>query len=80
MLFRSETFRIAEIAVAAYIVLFVSRAEKASTVMGALIVAELTTLLVGVGFSASFQELALGILVIALTSTYGRELKVAAKI
>lgn len=50
------------------------------TVMGALIVAELTTLLVGVGFSASFQELALGILVIALTSTYGRELKVAAKI
>jgi ribose transport system permease protein len=48
--------------------------------MGALIVAELTTLLVGVGFSASFQELALGILVIALTSTYGRELKVAAKI
>jgi ribose transport system permease protein len=50
------------------------------TVMGALIVAELTTLLVGVGFSASFQELALGILVIALTSSYGRELKVAAKI
>jgi ribose transport system permease protein len=50
------------------------------TVMGALIVAELTTLLVGVGFSTSFQELALGILVIALTSTYGRELKVAAKI
>jgi len=50
------------------------------TVMGALIVAELTTLLVGVGFNASFQELALGILVIALTSTYGRELKVAAKI
>ena len=50
------------------------------TVMGALIVAELTTLLVGVGFSASFQELALGILVILLTSTYGRELKVAAKI
>jgi ribose transport system permease protein len=50
------------------------------TVMGALIVAELTTLLVGVGFSASFQELALGILVILLTSSYGRELKVAAKI
>jgi len=50
------------------------------TVMGALIVAELTTLLVGVGFNASFQELALGILVIALTSTYGREIKVAAKI
>ncbi len=50
------------------------------TVMGALIVAELTTLLVGVGFNASFQELALGILVIALTSTYGRELKVAARI
>jgi ribose transport system permease protein len=50
------------------------------TVMGALIVAELTTLLVGVGFNASFQELALGILVIALTSTYGRELKVAAKL
>jgi ribose transport system permease protein len=50
------------------------------TVMGALIVAELTTLLVGVGFSASFQELALGILVILLTSTYGRELKLAAKI
>jgi ribose transport system permease protein len=50
------------------------------TVMGALIVAELTTLLVGVGFNASFQELALGILVILLTSSYGRELKVAAKI
>ena len=50
------------------------------TVMGALIVAELTTLLVGVGFSASFQELALGILVILLTSSYGRELKLAAKI
>jgi ribose transport system permease protein len=50
------------------------------TVLGALIVAELTTLLVGVGFNASFQELALGILVIVLTSSYGRELKVAAKI
>ena len=50
------------------------------TVMGALIVAELTTLLVGVGFNASIQELALGILVILLTSSYGRELKVAAKI
>ena len=50
------------------------------TVLGALIVAELTTLLVGVGFNASFQELALGILVILLTSSYGRELKVAAKI
>jgi ribose transport system permease protein len=50
------------------------------TVMGALIVAELTTLLVGVGFNASFQELALGILVIALCSTYGREIKLAAKI
>jgi len=50
------------------------------TVTGALIVAELTTLLVGVGFNASFQELALGILVILLTSSYGRELKVAAKI
>ncbi len=50
------------------------------TILGALIVAELTTLLVGVGFNASFQELALGILVIALTSTYGRELKIAAKI
>jgi len=50
------------------------------TVLGALIVAELTTLLVGVGFNASFQEMALGILVIALTSTYGRELTVAAKI
>jgi ribose transport system permease protein len=50
------------------------------TVLGALIVAELTTLLVGVGFNASFQELALGILVILLTSSYGRELKLAAKI
>jgi ribose transport system permease protein len=50
------------------------------TVLGALIVAELTTLLVGVGFNASFQELALGIIVILLTSSYGRELKVAAKI
>jgi ribose transport system permease protein len=50
------------------------------TVLGALIVAELTTLLVGVGFNASFQELALGILVILLASSYGRELKVAAKI
>ncbi|MBO0822593.1 MAG: ABC transporter permease [Actinobacteria bacterium] len=50
------------------------------TVLGALIVAELTTLLVGVGFNASFQELGLGILVIVLTSTYGREIKVAAKI
>jgi ribose transport system permease protein len=50
------------------------------TVMGALIVAELTTLLVGVGFNSSFQELALGILVIALCSTYGREIKIAAKI
>lgn len=50
------------------------------TVLGALIVAELTTLLVGVGFNSSFQELGLGILVIALTSTYGREIKLAAKI
>ena len=33
------------------------------TVLGALIVAELTTLFVGVGFNESFQELALGLLV-----------------
>lgn len=50
------------------------------TVLGALIVAELTTLLVGVGFNASFQELVLGVLVIVLMSTYGRELKIAAKV
>lgn len=56
------------------------RGGYARTVLGALIVAELTTLLVGVGFNASFQELVLGILVIALMSTYGRELKIAARI
>ncbi len=50
------------------------------TVLGALIVAELTTLLVGVGFNESFQELALGLLVVVLTSAYGRELKIAARI
>jgi ribose transport system permease protein len=50
------------------------------TAMGALIVAELTTLLVGLGFNESTQELVLGILIIVLASAYGRELRVSARI
>lgn len=43
------------------------------TVAGALILTELTTLLVGVGFSSSMQEALLGVLIVLLVAIFGRE-------
>ena len=66
-----ETFRIAEIALAAFIVLFVSRAEKASTVMGALIagIAVILAFMVAIGvFMFSLSEPALRLPLIAVVT------------
>jgi ribose transport system permease protein len=43
------------------------------TIAGALILTELTTLLVGLGFDASMQQALLGILIIVLVVMFGRE-------
>lgn len=43
------------------------------TIAGAVILTELTTLLIGLGFDAAMQEALLGILIIMLTLIFGRE-------
>jgi ribose transport system permease protein len=43
------------------------------TIAGALILSELTTLLVGLGFDASLQQALLGVLIVLLVLLYGRE-------
>jgi ribose transport system permease protein len=49
------------------------------TVAGALVLSELTTLLVGQGYSASLQEALLGVLVVLLVAVFGRESHVSMK-
>ena len=50
------------------------------TIAGVLVITQLTTLLIGAGFSASLQEALLGILIIALLGLYGREAHVSARL
>lgn len=56
------------------------RGGYGQTLVGVLIISQLTTLLVGAGFGASLQETMLGVLVIVLVSAYGREASVAARV
>jgi ribose transport system permease protein len=50
------------------------------TVVGTLVIIQLTTILVGKGASSALQEALLGLLVIALVALYGREPSVAARL
>ncbi len=50
------------------------------TIAGALIISQLTTLLVGAGYGPSTQEALLGLLIVVLVSIYGRESAVATRI
>jgi ribose transport system permease protein len=50
------------------------------TIAGALIISQLTTLLVGAGYGPSTQEALLGLLIVVLVSIYGRESSVGARI
>jgi ribose transport system permease protein len=50
------------------------------TIAGVLITTEITTLLIGLGFTPSMQQALLGILILALIAVYGREARVAAQI
>jgi ribose transport system permease protein len=49
------------------------RGGLTGTVAGALVLTEINTLLIGLGFEPSMVEAALGILIVALVSIYGRE-------
>jgi ribose transport system permease protein len=50
------------------------------TVVGVLVLTQLTTLLVGAGFNSSMQEALLGILIVLLVGAYGREPHVATRL
>jgi ribose transport system permease protein len=50
------------------------------TVVGVLVITQLTTLLVGAGFNSSMQEALLGILIVLLVGAYGREPHVATRL
>lgn len=52
----------------------------ARTVVGALIVAQLTTLLVGINFGVSAQEMFLGIGIVLLATIYGRQPDISTRI
>lgn len=56
------------------------RGGYARTIAGALIITQLTTLLVGLGLGASMQEAFLGILVLLLVTVYGREVHISARV
>ena len=49
------------------------RGGLVGTIAGALVLTEINTLLIGLGFAASAVEAALGVLIILLVSLYGRE-------
>ena len=49
------------------------RGGLVGTIAGALVLTEINTLLIGLGFAASTVEAALGVLIILLVSLYGRE-------
>ena len=50
------------------------------TIAGALIISQLTTLLIGFGFGPSMQEILLGILIVLLVIVYGRESHVSTRV
>jgi ribose transport system permease protein len=50
------------------------------TIAGVLITTEITTLLIGLGFTPSMQQALLGVVILALIGFYGREARVAALI
>jgi ribose transport system permease protein len=50
-----------------------ARGDYFRTVLGALILIEITTILAGVGFDVPLQQVALGILIVAVVALYGRE-------
>ncbi|HUC24205.1 MAG TPA: ABC transporter permease [Streptosporangiaceae bacterium] len=56
------------------------RGSYGRTIAGALIISQLTTLLVGFGFGPSMQEVLLGILIILLVIIYGRESHVSTRV
>jgi ribose transport system permease protein len=56
------------------------RGGYGNTIVGVLIISQLTTLLVGAGFSAQLQQALLGVLVILLVSLYGRESHVSGRV
>ncbi len=49
------------------------RGGYGGTVLGALMLTVLTTILVGIGFSASVQQLLVGVIIIIVVATFGRE-------
>lgn len=50
------------------------------TIAGALIISQLTTLLIGLGFGPSMQEALLGILIVLLVAIYGRETPISSRV
>lgn len=56
------------------------RGGYGKTVVGVLIISQLTTLLVGAGFGPGMQEALLGILVVLLVTVYGREPHVSTRV
>lgn len=50
------------------------------TIAGALIISQLTTLLIGFGFGPSMQEVLLGVLIVLLVVIYGRETHISSRI
>lgn len=50
------------------------------TIAGVLAITQLTTLLIGAGFSSSLQEALLGIVIVVLLGVYGREAHVSARL
>jgi ribose transport system permease protein len=56
------------------------RGGYARTIAGVLAITQLTTLLVGAGYSESMQEALLGIVVVVLVGAYGREPSVSSRL
>lgn len=50
-----------------------SRGDYTHTVVGALILTELTTILVGRGLDAAYQQIIFGVLILLGVAGYGRE-------
>lgn len=57
-----------------------ARGGYARTVLGAIILTEITTLLVANNFSAPTQQVLLGVIILVVVATYGREQSVSARL
>jgi ribose transport system permease protein len=57
-----------------------ARGGYARTVLGAIILTEITTLLVANNFNAALQQALLGVIILAVVATYGREPHVSARL